>query len=410
MRCWLALACCLSLAGADVAHLRELERNGRIFELREALGQAGGDDSQTLFYRAIVECRFGHEAEGVEDLRKFLMTPADRQIERKAYEELASALLRMGRYGDSAAALDQALRVTPKRDVDRADNENSRALYESLKDVPAQAVRFNGDVAIEAKHNPIGSWDVPVEVNGVRGEWIFDTGANFSTLTESEAARMGLAIRESRTYVKGSTGKKNSLRLAVARDLRLGGADVSNVVFLVLPDQSLYIGPMKYGIRGILGIPAIRALGRVEMSAEGKVRIEAESGDATGVANMFFADQDPMVVARHSDHLMQMFLDTGANATSAYPSFRSALSKDELGGLKRKKESTGGAGGTVTQTISVIPELRLEMPGRQLDLRNLSLLPKQLEGDKRFRDGVLGVDALTGGFTLDFRRMQFKVD
>jgi ADP-dependent NAD(P)H-hydrate dehydratase / NAD(P)H-hydrate epimerase len=29
------------------------------------------------------------------------------------------------------------------------------------------------------------SWDVPVEVNGQLGEWIFDTGANISTITES---------------------------------------------------------------------------------------------------------------------------------------------------------------------------------------------------------------------------------
>jgi hypothetical protein len=45
-----------------------------------------------------------------EDLRKFLATPADRQMKRKAYEELASSYERLGRYGDAASAWDEALR------------------------------------------------------------------------------------------------------------------------------------------------------------------------------------------------------------------------------------------------------------------------------------------------------------
>ena len=116
--------------------------------------------------------------------------------------------------------------------------------------------------ATRASRNPLGSWDVPLEVNGRQGEWIFDTGANLSTLTESEAARMGLKPQEADAYVNGSTGKKNPLRFAVAQDLRSGNAHLRNVLFLILSDQALYIGPLKSQIRGILGLPVLRALGR----------------------------------------------------------------------------------------------------------------------------------------------------
>ena len=92
-----------------------------------------------------------------------------------------------------------------------------------------------------------------MRVNGVNGQWIFDTGANISTLTETEAKRMGLSVRETKAYVNGSTQKRNALQLAVASDVQLGAAHIHNVVFLVLADQALHIGPLHYQITGSWG-------------------------------------------------------------------------------------------------------------------------------------------------------------
>jgi len=410
MRCLLGLVYCLSLAAADVTQLRELQKTNRIFELRDALRQPGWNDSETLFYRAVTKSRFGNETAAIQDLRKFLAAHPSPDMERRADEELASALVRMGRYGDSALALADALRLTSHKDHDRADTENTRALYESLKDVAPQTIRFEQETSIEARHNELGSWNVPVDVNGKQGEWIFDTGANLSTMSESEAARLGLSIRESTSYVKGSTEKKSSLRLAVAQDLRFGSARLSNVVFLVLSDEALYIAPVKYQIRGILGLPVLCALGTVGISAKGVVRMEATEAGAAGEPNLFWDELSPIVETWHANHRLQMFLDTGANQTSAYPSFRGALTTDEISKLRRKRDKTGGAGGIVTQRIEVLPMLRLEILGQPVDLTNVRLLRKQLAGSGSYRDGVLGIDSLAGGFTLDFRKMQLRLD
>jgi hypothetical protein len=410
MRGLLGLMWCLSLVAGDVSQLRKLEDTDRMFELRRALQQTGWNDTEALFYRAVIAGRFGNETVAVENLRQFLAAHPDARIERKADEELASALARIGRYGEAADAWSEALRLTPHGDPDRADNENTSALYGALRHVPPEAMRFGEDAPIEARHNRLGSWDVPVEVNGHEGEWIFDTGANLSTLTASEAARMGLSVRETSTYVSGSTGKKNPLRLAVANDLRFGSAHLSNVVFLVLADEALYIGPLKCQIRGILGLPAIRALGRVSVSAKGHVQIEIKERVAQGEPNLFFDELTPIVETSHGDRRLQMFLDTGANKGFVYPSFRDALGKDEIARLKRKREKTAGAGGMIKRRTEVIPMLRLKVLDRAVELSKVSLLPTQPAGNAGYRDGVLGMDGLSGGFELDFRAMQFRLE
>src|SRR5579862_4958427 len=100
MLCLLGLICCLSLTTADAPRLRQLQEKGRFFELREALQEAGWDNPENLFYRGLVESRFGQEPAAVVDLQKFLAASSDQGPQRKAYEEMASALVRLGRYGD----------------------------------------------------------------------------------------------------------------------------------------------------------------------------------------------------------------------------------------------------------------------------------------------------------------------
>jgi predicted aspartyl protease len=410
MRYLLGLICCLSLTTPEVAQLRQLQEKSRFFELREALQKAGWDNPENLFYRGLVESRFGQEPAAVVDLQKFLAASNDQGLHRKANEEMASALVRLGRYGDAALALSEVLRLTPPNDIDRTDTENSRAFYESLADVAPQTVEFGEETAVQAEFNPLGTWNVPVEVNGHKGTWIFDTGANWSTVSESEAAEMGLALRETNTYVKGSTGKKNPLRVAIAGDLRFADAHLKNVVFLVLSDKALYVGPLKYQIRGILGIPVLRALGRVSMSAKGVVRIEAKGASADAEPNLFLDGWDLIVDVRHGDRRLEMNLDTGANATSLNPSSRDALKPDEIASLKTERDKTAGAGGVMTRKTQVLPTFRLDILGRTEELTKVTVVGQQPTGDKSYRDGTLGMDALMSGFTLDFRAMQLRLD
>ncbi len=407
----LALIALLSsgaLAAGDVARLQEMADGRQFFLLRETLQQPGWNKADTLFYRGMVESRFGREPKGIGDLTRFLARrPSSPDRRREAHEELADALVREGRYGEAARNLAEVVRLSAVGE--RTDSANSQRLYAALDDVPPQSVVFETDASVRATFNVLGSWEVPVEVNGGRGQWIFDTGANWSTLSAGEAERLRLQTRDSDTYVKGSTGKRNPLRLAIADDLRLGRAHLKHVVFLVLSDDSLFVGPLKYQIRGILGLPVLRALRRVGIAANGDVRIEP-GGTAKGAPNMFFDGLTPIVEVRHDERRMRMSLDTGSNTSFLYGSFRSALTQEEADALTTRDEQTGGAGEIVVRKTDVVRSLRLLVSGRPVDLSNVSLLTTAPDADARTRDGVLGADALRPGFMLDFRAMQLRLD
>jgi predicted aspartyl protease len=409
MRLLTGVLLCGCLLGGDVSELLHLEETGRIFELRRALEQSNSDGTPISFFRAVVAGRLGHEAEAVAELRQFLATHPNTQLQRWAYQEMASDLERLGRYAEAAQAWAEALPLIPRDDYDRADTENTEALDDAIRDVPPETVEPGEASIVQARHNGVGSWDVPVEVNGQQGQWIFDTGANISTIAESEAAKMKLSIRDTSTYVRGSTGAKNSLRIAVAHDLIFGSTRVHNVVMLVLSDNLLYIGPLKYQIRGILGLPVIRALESVEVSSKGAIRIRTNTPVPSGEPNMFFEELSPIVEVSHNNRATQMFLDTGANTTLLYPSFRPVLAQNEIRSLKKKRDQTAGVGQAVKRKAEVMPILQLQVFGRALDITKVTLISEQPKGQAGRRDGVIGMDALNGGFTLDFRDMQFEV-
>jgi hypothetical protein len=66
-------------------------------------------------------------------------------------------------------------------------------------------------------------------------------------------------------------------------------------------------------------------------------------------------------------------------------------------------------GETVVGAVDIAPKLRLELPGKAVDLINISLQSRQPD-EFRYEDGRIGMDALAGGFTLDFRAMQLRLD
>jgi hypothetical protein len=410
MRFILAVACCATLSAADLSQLRKLEEKQRMFEMRDLLDQTTENSAEVQFYRAMINSRFGHEREAVRQFRAFLATNPSREMERKAHNELANALTRLGECGEAADELAAALRLTPSGEPGRANAENGLVFLRSLTGAAVQTVEFGSPAPIQARRDEAGLWEFPVEINSQRGEWIFDTGASLSTVSESEARRMGLAIRETQGYAIGYTQAKNPARLATAKELHLGSARFHNVVFFVVADKTLRISGLKNPILGILGMPLIRTLGCVDVSSEGAITLGCGAKPAQGPANFFFDGLAPIVKVLHSGHSLQMALDTGSRSTVFFPSVRDALAQWERNQLT-SAEGAGfaGAGGSVQVQAVTVPSIQLEVLGRSVYLQGIKMLSETPPGGTGGRDGVLGIDALAGGFRLDFRAMQLSL-
>jgi hypothetical protein len=399
---------CGYLTAADFTQLRQLEEKHRVFELRDLLDAPGGNIPETLFYRALTNSRFGREREAVSQFRAFLATNPGPELERSARGELSQALTRLGEIDGAAGELAAALRLTPQSAPRRADGENSLAFLQSLKGVAAQTIEFGAPAPIHPRRNELGLWVVPAGVNAQPAEWILDTGASISTVSESEARRLGLTIRELHGYGIGYTGTRSAARLAIAGEIRIGYALLRNVAVMVVPDAVLRLPPAKTPISGILGLPVLRALGCVDLSATGELTFDCGPKPPPGPPNFFLDGLAPIVQVRHMGHSLQMLLDTGSRTTAFYPPVRDALAQWEIYQLT-KPESAGvtGAGGSVQIQASTVPSIQLEIQGRTLYLLGAKLFSQAL-GGVATQDGVLGIDALTGGFRIDFRCMQFS--
>jgi predicted aspartyl protease len=73
-------------------------------------------------------------------------------------------------------------------------------------------------------------------------DFIFDTGANFSTVTETTAKRLNMRIMDTATIEVGSiTSHKVRSKIGVCPEFNLGNIKVENAVFLVFPDEALAI-------------------------------------------------------------------------------------------------------------------------------------------------------------------------
>jgi hypothetical protein len=148
----------------------------------------------------------------------------------------------------------------------------------------------------------------------------------------------------------------------------------------------------------------------VEISAQGTLTLDSGAEPAQVSPNLFFDGPIPIVQVVHAGKKLQMMLDTGMTQTRLYPSIRDALAQWERDQLTDSREAEfGGAGGSARAAFVFVPTIRLELQGRAVYLSHIPLLSKAPAGAAGLRDGILGIDALAGGFRLDFRTMRLTL-
>lgn len=318
----------------------------------------------------------------------------------EGYEWLSHLYVRNGQYRQLDEAMEKRWAAFPGR---RGEND----AMAPLRGLPDQSGAATGATTLH--HD--GSIFLPASIEGGTARYFFDTGALLSCMSESEAKRLGLTIREAEGSLGTSTGARVGLRTAVARDVTIGGTRFENVSFAIFPDDQEPWSVLPPGQRGILGIPLLLGLRSLRWSPDGTVVLGLKPG-ALDVrkANLFF-DNDHLVTAvRFRNERIMMTLDTGAETTDLYEGFGVRFASVlEKSGRKGSREVRGVGHSESFDSITV-PEVRLEVGGLGTTLRPAHVLMKSIGAKPSV--GNVGLDLLkqARAFRIDFGAMTLQLE
>lgn len=382
-------------AADEEANLKSLYDAHRWFELRDSVRKG----STPAFYQGAVACAFNDLRECSRKLAHVIRSHPKSDEAVEAHRLLASAYLTHGQYHEALAQVDALLTLKPRD----ADVSGDRPLLAILSNFPEQTVVRRSFTTLKLRDAGL-----PISINGVTARYWFDTGANVSALSESEAKRFGLKVVTEPIQIGDVTGTKLSSQVAVADEVSIGAIRIRHVAFLVLSDTQPPFNQSAPGQGGLIGIPVLLALQKFSWAADGTFEVGSKSSDQlVPHADLCFDGQHPVAQIQLEDHKLAFTLDTGATNTDLYPPFAA-----EFHGLIEEAAKTNsykmeGAGGVKTTAAAILPSLRLKIGGFPVVLSPAGVLLSHTTGQSTFFHGNLGIDLLQQAHktTFDFKTM-----
>lgn len=367
--------------------------------VREAASE--GPAEQALA-KAVTGSWARHDPAITFELSEAAARQTDSALRSAALRALMSLYLRRGEFGAATVAGRDANALQP---LDASETQ-ALTFVEALVGVPPTRLMSGGAGRAPITRDLAGLMRADIMVGAESVAAILDTGANFSTINETSARRLGLRMLESTVSVGSSSRDAVASRLAVADKLSFAGSEFSNVVFIVLPDADLSFANGAYTIDAILGMPVFLEMRRIEVAKVDGKEIFAFGNEAAEVGaaerNILFSALSPMAqlsidVAGQPVHL-SMLLDSGAQKTS----FEGTFARDAAALLvdaETVSSTRGGAGGMVTSdTTKRLATASVTLGGKTVTLENVDV---RVDDDDTSH-GILGLDVLKDGFVIDW--------
>jgi predicted aspartyl protease len=384
------------------------------YQLRalETRVQKMSDGPERDYFSGMLAARSGRFGDAVAQLNRALPRLRESAPKRAAMalEAIATAYRAENQYGDAARAYAE-LSDHFGDQLDRFPADDA-ALAGILSGTPPQTVSWHGPVKLRTSYNPIGSRIAELVVNGVRAPWLLDTGANQSVVTRTFAERLGvMPLPGVAPAGSGLTGRQFSLRAAVLPTMQVGGAALTNVVLLVVDDETLRIGsgPDAYQINAILGYPILKALGVVTFTRDELLAGEAAKVAGPGV-QIYMRGLTPAIECEVEDRPLLFTLDSGASSTELSVRYYD-LFRAQAGSWKKQVGESAGAGGSIQQSTYIQPRVVMKVGTRTVTLDDVSILPVRMNAGIDVLFGNLGQDFIDSfeSFSLDFSTMKVSL-
>jgi hypothetical protein len=369
---WLPLLFACWAAHDQPSNLKDLYEHQQWFQLRQAVLAA---KDPALFYKAVVAIAFHDDDAGETMLQELIRSMPGSWEAHEAARLDGDWWLRSGHQSNQSVAKPSACRLRYRM--------KRGCLY------------------------------IPLVINGRKVEYLFDTGAGTSFVTESEARRLGLDLEPVQLQLfDAGTGRNVRIRYrGIARRLVAGEWEIRNTIFLIFPDDTFFISGFSARESGVIGMPAIQAFETVRWDADGNFDIGSPSPPAGTVQPNLAFEGDHMVVdVGFQGHRLMFGLDTGAVNTGLFPGFRKQFAELVDASGRKEKRSGGGISGTIEYDAIILPQVKLVVGGFEALLRPAEIALKYDLGDSHH--GNFGLDLMNQArvVTIDFRRMRLTLE
>jgi len=295
-----------------------------------------------------IDNAFNKNRKSLDNISYLLKTKADLpdSLVINLYRTKMDNELKLFKYKSAMKTLDVFLKdyADHLSEVELEDLKNSQKIYSALQNVPAQTIHKNKDLSIQMVKDIAGLNNLPVYTAKDSTNFIFDTGANLSVISETTSQKLGVKmLPDSNIDVDALTGGSVKAQLGWISKLHIEHITLNNVVFLVFKDVDLAFPSINYQINGILGYPVIEALGEIHLGKDGSLKVPHKLSPCSNGRNLALDELTPLV---QIDKLLYTF-DTGASNTMLYSEYY-YKNKEYID--KNYVEETiqlGGAGGTI---------------------------------------------------------------
>jgi len=394
----------------------EMERLLQDSDDATADGPAKLTQQQSQLYRGVLANRENKPQESIrllepliEQLRPDISTPEEKTLR----QALAEDYMRAGDWAKAAAAYQNLSNQGSLSPDEKSEIELPLKLLPLVAAYPPMTVEPGKPFTLPYDRDALGLTDVPVFIDAQSHDWMLDPTAPFNLICRSTAKQIGLKISDRSATVETITGRPMQVHPTLIPRFTLGTVTYRNMTAFVFDDADYYFPKSGYQVRGVLGYPAVSALGSLTISAEARIEVQpGDKGEKLTAGARFFLDGDQIVAALGKAGDERMFIvDAGGQQTYLTSRYYAEHSGD-FSNSKMQLLTTPSAQKRPPAPAYVVESLTLTIGATPTTFHYLQVLTQPLDAaavDDAY--GTLGIDALDElkSYTFDYRTMRFSV-
>jgi tetratricopeptide (TPR) repeat protein len=403
-----------ALTSNQLQELQTLYQNKQYFDLRDALQPHRNSSSVMLsFFRGVVANKFNRLDASIEHLDAFIRRQGEERNNGSllidALETLGDSYSKRFLYKKAADTYQKMLGISEfQMDADRLkDTENYLRIFDALSDVSPQTFNIDQTSTIQLDS---GSY-IPMKINDFDIRLGLDTGANYSFIMRSLAEDTRMRIIDADIDVHNVAGQAVKADLGVVSKMEIGGAVLTNVVFLVFKDRDLSIPQANSQIKGAIGFPVAASMREITLHKMNALTIPAAPSSFTQ-QNLCLEGLTPLVEGYYEGHRLVFCLDTGAGRSVLYPPFYKVYREELQNDYPLGSERVQGLGGFREIPAYIMQSVTLIFGDKKAVFPKLPVLTEETKDDSQYFFGNIGRDLLDQfeSMTLNFESMYVKFE